>query len=178
MTTTLHQLKSVERLAHHLARRATPYASEYDDLAQEARLAAHRFLQKHPQASQQLLGCVMWRQVVRYKNRVLLRHRCPRGQHLLPDTVLVDVPTKADDNLLLEDFLSLLERECGHTARAIVENLLAPEDACCCELILRDVARGRRITNQHIRQGLGIPPREWRETMIAIRGVASVWLAG
>ena len=100
----------------------------------------------------------------------------------------------------LDDYFTALERTCGHTARLMVENLLAPTGECCARIL--DEVRGKvdqqkrfkrrpartrrhqprgvkkeiRISQRIVRDALGISPTEWCRNMERIRDFTQRWL--
>jgi len=94
------------------------------------------------------------------------------------------------DLLEMNDYLGALERTCGHQARVIVENLIAPMGDCAMRLFV-EIRRKRRvqqrgyshaqprvrISQRAIREAMALDKQTWAAELRRVRGFTRAWLA-
>jgi hypothetical protein len=105
--------------------------------------------------------------------------------------------------LLLEQYFTALERACGAQARRVAENLVSPTDPECCRHILDEVNRKRqrqlacdreksrrrktpprgakrhiRLSQRLVREALGLSKSQWMQQLSAVRQFTRQWVDG
>lgn len=123
------------------------------------------------------------------------RHRVPCSD--LYGQTNLDAAGEQSELFEMAEFLTLLERRHGPTARRVAENLLHPTDPDCCQHILGEVRaksqrqqqngkrRGNprgvkatiRLSHRLVREALGLSPHEWSRQLQVVREFVVYWLA-
>ena len=91
--------------------------------------------------------------------------------------------------LEMNDYLGALERACGHQARVIVENLIAPMGDCAMQLLIemqrkrRAQSRGYshshprvRVSQRAVREAMALDKQTWATELQRVRGFTRQWL--
>lgn len=190
-------------LARHLSHQlAAPV--EPDDLVQEALLWAHKDFARIQRAANPyaLARTVMTRAMWRlYHNGAIKRAR--RFEE--PLTPLTDVAaitdmstqTRVTEQIMFDEFLAALERQCGADARRVAENLIRPSEECSWSLLSETIQKRRardwptrrhqtrprggalraRVSGRMIREGLGYSSNRWMRLMRAVKEFTVTWVA-
>lgn len=201
-------LPLAQRIAHRHARRR----DEEDDLVQVALFAYHRTITALKDPKRASAGrCAIDGRInttignprsfaCRVLRCAMLNYYTPAAQFHADHDDIDDyaVPSRESQLDLLEqdDFYDNLERECGKTARAVVENLVAPSGACsrailanvqaklkrCGEMKHTDPRRrprgvigSVRVSQESVRRAMGLTPSEWALCLQRVRAFALIW---
>jgi hypothetical protein len=194
-------IKEVMPLAQRIARQCARRRDEQEDLVQVALFAYHRAIASPKDADKvdadvtnpKAFAC-------RVLRCAMLNYYTPTAQFHSEHEDVDDFSLPSRDNQLdlleQDDFMDALERSCGKTARAVVENLVAPSGACSQAILAnvqkklkrcgemkgadprcrpRGVVGSIRISQESVRRAMGLTPREWSVCLASVRTFASQW---
>lgn len=193
------ELEDVRPLASVLAARlASGRAHELDDLVQVGLIAYHRdaarlqwrFTGGRPWAlARTILQRAMWKHLSRQRRDPVTQAVAHIGADQAASPVDA-LAAPAPDDAGLHDYYDAVERTLGPLARTIAENLVAPRGTCADRIWAIEQRKRRRrkhydphgprfrLSQELVRQALGIGPREWVRQLAAVRRVTVTWLRG
>jgi len=186
------KVEQLRPLAEGLARRIARQPADVDDLIQTGLLA---YLSDYKRIQRLVPLHAQWPTARAIVRRAMLGYygtfpeRASQCSEALTEYAS-DGAEQQTDLLEMNDYLGALERACGHQARVIVENLMAPTGECAVRLLVEIRSKRRsqrdgyspsnkrvRLSQRAIREAMDLDKQTWAAELQRVRGFTRQWIS-